>query len=130
MSDLSHRYRAAPRLRSPASVDEHVLQEAQRRAQANSPQRHRWIWSSALATAAVVVLGVTLLMRHGIPPLSPQLELESESVSASSYQTSSNAEPAAFVEDVMPALQDQPMPTAIDADQSATDSAELALSTA
>lgn len=71
MNELEKKYRAAPRQVSPARLDDLILERA---AQKVSPKRRSSIsmapWKTMAASFCVVGLGVTLLMRFGLPPLS------------------------------------------------------------
>jgi hypothetical protein len=69
MSDLAELYRRAPRLDSPDRLDTNVLN----RARLNAPvkQRAGWqLWLPAVSMACVGVLGLTMVLRQGVPPLS------------------------------------------------------------
>lgn len=85
MSDLAELYRRTPRLESPEKLDNAVLAYARRKAPV--PARSVWYtWAPAVSMACVSILGLTLVLRNGAPPLTG---------------TSTNAiEPAAEVDDL------------------------------
>ncbi len=68
MSDLTELYRRTPRLESPEALDNAVLAHA--RLHAPEPARSRWhIWAPALSMACVGILGLSVVLRNGAPPL-------------------------------------------------------------
>ena len=70
MSDLAELYHRAPRPDSPDRLDNRVLSQAQlmtpvKRRTAGSP-----LWLPAVSVVCAAVLGLTLVLRYGAPPLS------------------------------------------------------------
>lgn len=93
MNDLSRQYRQAPRLRSPATTDQLVLQQAQRRTQPAQRGIPRWSWAPAVSTMAIVFVGISLLWRNGVPPLTPEPYTESLPAATNDGAVSKTAQP-------------------------------------
>ncbi len=69
MSDLAELYRRAPNVKSPPGVDQQILAEARSRAPA---PRRAWLlqWGPAVSIVCVGIIGLTMVLRSGVPPLS------------------------------------------------------------
>ncbi len=67
MTQPDSSYRNAPRLRSSETLDRAVLGEAKRRAERQPGNRNRLYFAPALATVAVCVVGVTMVLKNEFP---------------------------------------------------------------
>lgn len=96
MNELVKKYRAAPRQVSPLRLDNLILAKAEQKTPVKRPSLMVMSpWKTMAASLCVVGLGVTLLLRYGVPPLVQQQGATTESADVTSSLKPSAEQPMA-----------------------------------